>query len=145
METDHETEILLVEDNKTDAELTIRALRKHNLANKLLWLKDGAEALEFIFDEEKLKNNIASLKLLLLDLKLPKVDGMEVLKKIKSDERTKIIPVVVFTSSKEDKDIYESYKLGVNSFISKPVEFENFFKVISELGQYWLLINKPPL
>lgn len=143
----NEVEILLVEDNPTDAELCIRALKKHNLANKLVWVKDGEEALDFIFAggkyaDRKMENKP---KVVLLDLRLPKVDGMEVLRRVKSDERTRIIPVVVLTSSKEDRDITESYKLGVNSYISKPVEWEEFVRVITELGLYWLLLNKPPV
>ncbi|MBI4972411.1 MAG: response regulator, partial [Candidatus Omnitrophica bacterium] len=129
----NEVEILLVEDNPTDAELCIRALKKHNLANKLAWVKDGAEALDFIFATggyagRKIENGP---KVILLDLRLPKIDGQEVLRRVKSDERTKPIPVVVLTSSKEDRDIAESYKLGVNSYISKPVEWEEFVKVVS--------------
>ncbi len=146
MSNTNEVEILLVEDNPTDAELTIRALKKRNLANSLKWVKDGAEALEFIFATGKYanlnKNNIP--KVILLDLRLPKVDGLEVLQKIKSDERTKKIPVVILTSSKEERDITESYKLGVNSYISKPVEFENFSETVANLGFYWILLNKPP-
>ncbi len=146
MSTNNEVEILLVEDNTTDAELTIRALRKRNLTNRLEWVKDGAEALEFIFATgkyaERNKNNIP--KVILLDLRLPKVDGLEVLQKIKSDERTKKIPVVILTSSQEEKDITKSYNLGANSYISKPVEFENFSETVAKLGFYWMLLNKPP-
>jgi len=142
-----EVEILLVEDNPTDAELAIRALKKNNLANKLVWVKDGAEALEFIFatgaySERQVVNGP---KVILLDLRLPKVDGMEVLRRVKADERTRTIPVVVLTSSKEDRDVAESYQLGVNSYISKPVEFDEFVKTVSELGLYWLLVNHPPV
>lgn len=142
-----EVEILLVEDNPNDAELAIRALKKNNLANKLLWVKDGAEALDFIFatGDYSHRNAVNGPKVILLDLRLPKVNGMEVLRRIKSDERTRTIPVVVLTSSKEDRDVIESYKLGVNSFISKPVEFEAFAKTVSELGFYWLLVNIPPV
>lgn len=140
-------EILLVEDNPNDAELAIRALQKHNLANKLVWAKDGAEALDFIFATGayagRSPNNHP--KLILLDLRLPKVDGLEVLHKIKKDERTKEIPVVVLTSSTEDRDIVESYKLGVNSYLSKPVGFDEFVKMVSEVGLYWLLLNRPPV
>jgi CheY-like chemotaxis protein len=141
-----EVEILLVEDNPTDAELTIRALKKNNLANKLVWVKDGAEALDFLFATGAYtgRNVTCPLKVVLLDLRLPKVDGMEVLRRIKGDERTRAIPVVVLTSSKEDRDVAESYQLGVNSFISKPVGFEEFAKTVSELGLYWLLVNRPP-
>jgi CheY-like chemotaxis protein len=140
-------EILLVEDNATDAELCIRALKKHNLANNLVWVKDGAEALDFLFATGAYSDRDVTTppKIVLLDLRLPKVDGMDVLRKVKSDERTQAIPVVVLTSSKEDRDIAESYQLGVNSFISKPVEFDAFAKTVSELGLYWLLVNRPPL
>lgn len=144
--TDQEVEILLVEDNATDAELTTRALKKHNLVNKLVWVKDGAEALDFIFATGVYagRNINNGPKVVLLDLRLPKIDGLEVLRRIKSDERTKIIPVVVVTSSKDEKDIVESYKLGVNSYVSKPVEFEAFVKAVTDLGLYWLLINRSP-
>jgi len=140
-------EILLVEDNPTDAELAMRALKKSNLANNLVWVKDGAEALDFLFCRgiHAGRDTKCVPRVILLDLRLPKVDGLEVLRTIKSDERTKHIPVVVLTSSKEDRDITESYQLGVNSFISKPVEFEAFAKTVAELGMYWLLINHPPV
>jgi two-component system response regulator len=142
-----EVEILLVEDNPTDAELTIRALRKNNFANKLVWTKDGAEALDFIFCTAAYSNRqITDVpKVILLDLQLPKVNGLEVLRRIKADSRTKTIPVVVLTSSKEERDIGESYQLGVNSYISKPVEFDAFYKVITELGLYWLVVNHSPV
>jgi two-component system response regulator len=134
-------EILLVEDNPDDAELTIRALKKHNLANNLLHLQDGEEALNFIFSPQT-----GSLpKIILLDIKMPKVDGIEVLRKIKSDEHRKIIPVVVLTSSKEERDIIETYKLGVNAYIVKPVEFEKFVSAVSEIGFFWLILNQPPI
>ena len=138
-----EIEILLIEDNPGDAEMTIRALRKHNIANKVTHLKDGAEGLDFIFGTgEYAGRNIDNKpKVILLDLKMPKVDGIEVLRKVKADERTKTIPVVVLTSSQEDPDVRSCYELGVNSYIVKPVGFENFAKAISELGLYWLLLN----
>ncbi len=141
-----EVEILLVEDNPTDAELAIRALKKSNLANKLVWVKDGAEALDFLFSTGVYSDRpmASGPKVILLDLRLPKVDGMEVLRRVKGDERTRTIPVVVLTSSKEDRDVAESYQLGVNSFISKPVAFDEFAKTVSELGLYWLLVNRPP-
>jgi two-component system, response regulator len=141
-----ETEILLVEDNPTDAELTMRALKRKNLINKLVWVKDGAEALDFIFAKGEFSDrNPEDLpKLILLDLRMPKVDGLEVLHTIKENEKTKNIPVVVLTSSKEDRDIVESYKLGVNSYVSKPVEFDEFIEAVSTMGFYWILINKPP-
>lgn len=140
-------EILLVEDNPTDAELAMVALKERNLANRLVWVKDGAEALDFLFATGVYaKRNIEnSPKVVLLDLRLPKVDGLEVLRRIKADERTRRIPVVVLTSSKEDRDVAECYSLGVNSYIGKPVEFDEFARVVSELGLYWLLINQPPV
>jgi CheY-like chemotaxis protein len=141
-----EVEILLVEDNATDAELCIRALKKSNLANKLVWVKDGAEALDFLFATGSYagRNMTTPPKLVLLDLRLPKVGGIEVLRRIKEDERTRAIPVVVLTSSKEDRDGAECYQLGVNSFISKPVVFDEFAKTVSQLGLYWLLVNRSP-
>ncbi|MEK6679007.1 MAG: response regulator [Nitrospirota bacterium] len=142
----NEVEILLVEDNPNDAELALRSLKKHNLANKILWVKDGAEALDFLFSTgayaDRASNTIP--KVVLLDLKLPKIDGLEVLRRIKSDEKKKVIPVVVLTSSQEEQDRVESYKLGVNSYIVKPVEFEKFVSAIEKLGLYWMLLNKPP-
>ncbi len=142
-----EVEVLLVEDNPTDAELCIRALKKSNLANKLVWVKDGAEALDFIFAKGAYsgRNGLSVPKVILLDLRLPKVDGMEVLRQIKADQRSRTIPVVVLTSSKEDRDVAQSYQLGVNSFLSKPVEFDEFARTVSELGLYWLLMNHPPV
>lgn len=138
-------DVLLVEDSPTDAELAIRSLKVHNLANKLVWVKDGAEALEFVFGEGARAGHGAKLpKVILLDLRLPKVDGLEVLQRIKSDERTRTVPVVVLTSSKEERDVTESYRLGVNSYISKPVEFDSFAKTVAEMGYYWLFTNKPP-
>lgn len=141
-----EIEVLLVEDNASDAEMTIRTLKKNNLGNKLLHLKDGAEALDFIFAEgEYSGRQVESIpKVILLDLKMPKVSGIEVLRRIKTDERTRKIPVVVLTSSKEDPDIQECYALGVNSYVVKPVDFNEFQKAISELGLFWLIINQPP-
>ena len=142
-----EIEILLVEDNPTDAELCMRALKKSKLANNVVWVKDGAEALDFIFASGVYsgRNMACPPKVILLDLRLPKVDGMEVLRKVKADERTRIIPVVVLTSSREDRDVTESYNLGVNSYISKPVEFDEFAKAVAEVGFYWLLVNHPPV
>jgi two-component system response regulator len=141
-----EVEILLVEDNPNDAELALRALRKHNLANKIHLVKDGAEALEFIFGNGAYAGrNVGNKpKVIFLDLKLPKVDGLEVLRKVKSDERTKTIPIVVLTSSHEERDLVESYKFGVNSYIVKPVDFDKFIQAVSQLGMYWMLLNKQP-
>jgi len=141
-----EIEILLVEDNLSDAEMTIRILRKSNIANKIIHLEDGFEALEFIFGTGEYANrNISNLpKVILLDLKMPRMDGIEVLLKIKGDERTKKVPVVVLTSSKEDPDIQTCYDLGVNAYVVKPVEIEAFSKAVSDLGLFWLLINQPP-
>lgn len=139
-------EILLVEDSVSDAELTIRALKKKNLANNLIHLKNGAEALDFIFGRGAYsgRNPLVVPKVILLDLKMPKVNGLEVLAELRRDERTKSIPVVVLTSSREDPDIDTCYALGVNSYIVKPVEFDKFFKAVSELGFYWLLLNQGP-
>jgi two-component system response regulator len=139
-------EIILIEDNPHDAELVLRALKKHGLTNKLQLLQDGAEALDFIFAtgayaERDLNHRP---KLILLDLKLPKVDGLEILRRLKGDERTRSIPVVVMTSSQEEKDIVESYSLGVNSYIVKPVDFDKFVQSVADLGLYWLLLNKVP-
>ncbi|MDB5257152.1 MAG: response regulator [Chitinophagaceae bacterium] len=132
-------DILLVEDNPDDAELAIRALRKSNLANHLLHLQDGQEALDYLFNEKNTKP-----KLVLLDLKMPKVDGIEVLRKLKSDERTRTIPVVMLTSSKEERDIVETYKLGVNAYIVKPLDFEQFGTAVAQLGLFWLVLNQTP-
>ena len=142
----NKVEILLVEDNPTDVELTLRTLKKHNLANHVEVVGDGAEALDFMFATGAYKDRKIDKKpkVILLDLKLPKVDGLEVLRKIKSDERTKDIPVVVLTSSKEEQDRIESYRLGVNSYIVKPVDFTQFTKTVSELGLYWVLLNESP-
>jgi two-component system response regulator len=139
-------QILLVEDSASDAEMTISALKKNNLANKLLHVKDGAAALDFIFAEgEYSARKIEDKpKVILLDLKMPKVNGIEVLEKIRADERTKTIPVVMLTSSREDPDIKRCYELGVNSYVIKPVEFDEFRKAISSLGLFWMIVNQPP-
>ncbi len=139
-------ELLLVEDNPQDLELAQRALKKANLAGSMHIARDGEEALDFIFCEGDHcgRNVLSRLKLILLDLKLPKVDGLEVLRRLKSDSRTRTIPVVVLTSSQEQSDVLESYGLGVNSFIVKPVDFEQFSATVQELGLYWLLRNHPP-
>ena len=139
-----EVQILLVEDKASDAEMTIDALKKNNLANKLLHVKDGAAALDFIFAEGEYADRhvVQKPKVILLDLKMPKVDGIEVLQKIRADERTKNIPVVVLTSSKEDPDIKKCYDLGVNSYVVKPLAFDEFQKAISEVGLYWMIVNQ---
>lgn len=139
-------EILLVEDNMNDAEMTIRALKKNNIANNLVHVKDGAQALDFLLGSGDYQGRDVENKpkLILLDLKMPKVNGLEVLEKIKANENTRKIPVVVLTSSKEHPDIEKCYDLGVNSYIVKPVEFSNFVKAVSELGVYWMMINQTP-
>jgi two-component system, response regulator len=139
-------DILLIEDNVSDAELTIRELKKHHLANNLFHVKDGEEALDFIFATGKYNNRSIGKppKIVLLDIQMPKVNGIEVLQKIKSDERTKATPVVILTSSKENPDIKKCYALGANSYIVKPVNFEGFAEAIKTLGFYWLLLNQPP-
>ncbi len=141
-----EIEILLVEDNLADVELTVHALRSNSLANRIEVVRDGEEALDFLFCRGAYSKRTfkRAPKLVLLDLKLPKVDGMEVLKQIKSDDRTKTIPVVVLTSSKEEKDLVNSYQLGVNSYIQKPVDFDQFRQNIKQLGLYWLVVNQAP-
>jgi two-component system response regulator len=145
MET-RKIDILLVEDNPDDADLTIRALKKNGLASSILHLQDGEEALDFIFCKGAYSGRVFEEmpKLLILDLKMPKVDGIEVLRQVKSDSRTKVMPVVLFTSSNEERDITKSYQSGVNSYIVKPVEFESFVKVVSDVGLYWLSLNQIP-
>ncbi len=139
-------DILLVEDNPDDVELTLRALERHHLANKVVVVEDGEEALNFVFGTGAYAHRRFGdgPKVILLDLKLPKIDGLEVLRRVKSDDRTKLIPVVVLTSSQEEQDIIESYHLGVNSYIVKPVDFDKFLLCVSELGFYWLVCNEPP-
>ena len=140
-----QVEILLAEDNEADAEMTTRALRRQNLTNRLVWVKDGAEALDFIFRRGAYASRPAGLpKLVLLDLKMPKVDGIEVLRQIKSNEETRTIPVVMLTSSAEERDIVASYSLGVNSYVVKPVDFSKFVEEVSKAGCYWLLVNRLP-
>jgi two-component system, response regulator len=141
-----QVDILLVEDNPNDAELAIRALTKQRLANNLQHVEDGEEALDFLFARGKYSGRDANErpKLILLDLKLPKVDGIEVLRAVKADERTNLTPVVVLTSSREERDLIETYRLGVNSYIVKPVDFDKFVDAVKELGFYWLLINEQP-
>ncbi|PIQ08394.1 MAG: two-component system response regulator [Ignavibacteriales bacterium CG18_big_fil_WC_8_21_14_2_50_31_20] len=147
MDKQNIVEILIVEDNPNDAEMALRALKKNNLTNNVLVVVDGEEALDFIFHKNKFVNRdgFNQPKIILLDLKLPKVDGLEVLKELKNNEETKMIPVIVLTSSKEESDILESYKLGVNSYIVKPVDFDKFVEAVRQLGLYWLLLNESPV
>jgi len=137
--SDEKVDIVIVEDDPSDAELIARVFRKHNMVNNIVLLKDGAEALDFFFGS----NANDQPKVVLLDLKLPKVNGIEVLQRLKSDERTKNIPVVVLTSSAENQDIRDAYKYGVNSYVTKPIRFEEFANALAELRLYWLLLNKP--
>ncbi len=139
-------EILLVEDNPNDVELALHALKRNNLTNPIHVVRDGAEALEFVFCAGAYAGRRPENgpKVILLDLKLPKVDGLEVLRQIKADPRTRPIPVVMMTSSREERDIVESYRLGVNSYIVKPVDFEQFSEAVRQVGFYWLLVNRPP-
>lgn len=142
---DHKAvEVLLVEDNPQDAELTIRALKRHNLADQLFHVQDGAEALEFLFGRGKYECRLsgATPKVILLDLKLPKVSGLEVLRRMKQDPRLSTVPVVIVTSSAEDPDIQAAYQLGANSYVVKPVKFDEFREAMSRLGVYWLLLNR---
>ncbi|HRZ86747.1 MAG TPA: response regulator [bacterium] len=141
-----QVEILLVEDNPADVELTLRALKKNNFANKVMVVNDGEEALEYLFATGRPagRNAKETPRVVFLDIKLPKVDGIEVLRQVKADDRTKTIPVVMVTSSKEEQDVVKSYRLGANSYVVKPVDFEKFVQAVSELGMYWLLINQQP-
>jgi two-component system response regulator len=143
---DHGVEILLVEDNPNDIKLAQHAFKKHNLANRVQVVRDGAEALEFVFCTGRYAGRAVEdvPRVILLDLKLPLVDGLEVLRRVKSDPRTRAIPVVVLTASREERDVVESYQLGVNSYIVKPVDFDQFTQCVRELGFYWLLLNQPP-
>ncbi len=138
--------ILLVEDNPDDEALTIRALQKDNLANKIIVARDGAEALEYLFGKNSGKKHDANTlpELIILDLKLPKVDGIEVLRKIRSNSKTELLPVVILTSSNEEKDLIESYSLGANSYIRKPVDFKQFLEAARQLQLYWFVLNEPP-
>ena len=146
MNAEWPVEILLVEDNQNDAELAMHALKKHKLANHIEVVRDGAEALDFVFARGAYGHRDINQtpRVVLLDLKLPKVDGLEVLRQIKSDPRTRKIPVVVLTSSREERDVMESYNLGVNSYILKPVDFQQFTEAVRTIGLYWLLLNEPP-
>ena len=146
MTDEHAVEVLLVEDNGTDAELILRELRGKGLRNNFVIAKDGAEALDFLFARGKWSDRDPSVgpKIVLLDLRLPRVDGIEVLRQIKADDRTRKIPVVVLTSSRQDPDIQQCFELGANSYIVKPVDFEKFAEAVTEIGYYWLLLNEPP-
>jgi len=139
-------EILLVEDNPNDVELTLHALQQNHVSNRVHVVRDGAEALEFIFctGAYAARRSSDGPKVILLDLKLPKVDGLEVLRRIKDNERTRTIPVVVLTSSREESDLVETYRLGVNSYIVKPVDFAQFTDAVRQVGLYWVLLNQPP-
>lgn len=141
----NEVEILIVEDNARDLELTLRALNKHNLGNRIVAVRDGAEAIDFVFARGQYQDrNIGDgPHVIFLDMKLPKVDGIEVLRQIKADERTCVIPVVMVTSSAQERDIDESYRLGANSYVVKPIDFDAFVKTIADLGFYWLAVNRP--
>ncbi len=142
----YDADILLVEDSQDDMELTLHALKQEHLGNNIHVARDGAEALEYLFCTGEHSNRTFALpKLILLDLKLPKVDGMEVLKELKADDRTKMIPVVILTSSKEERDLVKGYNLGANSYIQKPVDFDQFRDTVKRVGLYWLVINQPPM
>jgi two-component system, response regulator len=146
-EAERDVEILLIEDNVEDAELTMRVFKEKNLANRLVWVKNGALGLDFLFGRGPYagRDSAQMPRLVLLDLHLPKVGGLEVLRELKSNPRTRNLPIVVLSSSTQDKDILQSYDLGVNSYVSKPIEFEEFVNVVAHLGLYWLLINKSPV
>jgi CheY-like chemotaxis protein len=144
--TENMVEILLAEDNKRDADLTMRALQRKNFSNKIVWVQDGEEALDYLFARGNYSHRSVNNKpkVVLLDLKMPKVDGLEVLKEIRRSEKLKDIPVVMLTSSNEEKDIVKSYGYGTNSYIVKPVDFEKFMDAVEDVGYYWILLNKPP-
>ncbi len=136
--------ILLVEDNPDDEALTLRAFKKNNITNEILVAHDGAEALDYLLGNGSSGRSVIDPQVVLLDLKLPKVDGLEVLRRIRADERTRLMPVVILTSSKEDRDVIESYRLGCNSYVRKPVSFDEFLEAVRSLGLYWLLLNQSP-
>jgi len=138
-------EILLVEDSEADAEMTMRALKKHHLANRLVWVKDGAEALDFMFRTGAYAGRPdGNPRLVLLDIKMPRLDGIEVLRRLRADDTTRLVPVVMLTSSAEERDVVESYKLGINSYLVKPVDFKEFVDVVSHAGLYWAVMNRTP-
>lgn len=138
-------EVLLVDDDEADAELTIRALRKEGLANRIYWAKDGQEGLDFVYRQGSFKDRDGTNpKLILLDIKMPKVDGIEVLRRLKSDPATRLIPIVIMTSSDRDRDVIDSYRLGVNAYVVKPIEFEDLSATITRLGFFWMLVNRLP-
>lgn len=145
--TSDEIDILLVEDNPDDMDLALHALRRENLANKIFVVRDGEEALDFLFCRGSYADRSFEHppKMVLLDLKLPKVDGIEVLKQLKADERTRTIPIVIMTSSKEERDVVKGYSLGANSFIQKPVDFDQFRETVKQVGLYWVVVNQPPI
>ncbi len=136
--------ILLVEDNPDDVDLTLRAFKRHNLANQIDVARDGVEALEYILGDGSDEQRLPPLQVVLLDIKLPKIDGLEVLRRLRAEERTRFLPVVILTSSNEEQDLAQSYRLGVNSYIRKPVEFDKFVETAGQLGLYWLLLNEYP-
>jgi len=142
-----EPDILLVEDNPTDAELTERALKKGGFGDRVTIVRDGAEALDYLFAKGTFAHRVVENrpKVVFLDLKLPKVDGIEVLRRVREDERLRSVPVVVLTSSQEERDVAECYRLGVNSYVVKPVEFDKFYQAVADLGSYWLILNKSPI
>jgi two-component system response regulator len=143
--SDSIVDVLLVEDNPSDAELALHALRKHHLANRIEWVKDGEAALDYLFQRGRFAGrNPLMPKVVLLDLRLPKVDGIEVLRAIRGDPATRELPVVVLTSSREEQDVITTYQLGVNSFVAKPVAFQEFSRVVADLGMYWVLVNRVP-
>ncbi|MBK1640405.1 two-component system response regulator [Chromatium okenii] len=145
MNREFAVDILLVEDNPNDAELAIRALKKHHLANRLEWVKDGVEALDFLFQRGEHVGRSKTLpRVVLLDLRLPKLDGIEVLAQIRANPETRDLPVVILTSSKEEQDLVATYELGVNSFVAKPVAFDEFARTVADLGMYWVLVNRVP-
>lgn len=145
--TTENVEVLLIEDDPNDVELTLHTFKKHHLANRIHVVRDGAEAIDFLFCRGAYKNRDPKQapKVILLDIKLPKVDGLEVLRRIRADKRMRLLPVVIMTSSREERDIIESYKLGINSYIVKPLEFGQFSEVVHQVGLYWMLLNQPPI